>query len=130
MKRSSPEVHPTRNLLEDWREGDARKLSTIMLYQSVGHNCNLLLNANPGPDGLVPEADFQRYVELGREIGRRFGTPLVSISGTGSVVRLDLPEPSRVEHVSIGEDIVNGERIRAYAVEAQIRDLSVYGCDG
>jgi len=58
-----------------------------MYYQSVGHNCNLLLNANPGPDGLVPEADFQRYVELGCEIRRRFSAPLASISGRGCDVQ-------------------------------------------
>ena len=88
-------------------------------------------------------------------------------------MQLDLPEPSRVDHVSICEDIAAGERIRAYTVEGQvgadrwtplcqgesvghrriqrfdpvevaasrlcitefvsepqIRELSVYGCDG
>lgn len=30
-------------------------------YRSVGHNCNLLLNANPDPDGLIPEPDRKRY---------------------------------------------------------------------
>ena len=169
---------PVRNHEWFWTPDDEGKLYGLeelvdMYYQSVGHNCNLLLNANPGPDGLVPEADFQRYVELGREIRRCFGAPLASTSGTGSVVQLDLPEPSRVDHVSIREDIAAGERIRAYTVEGhvgadrwtplchgesvghrhiqrldpvevaalrlcvtesvaepQIRDLSVYGCDG
>ena len=57
-------------LTRHWTPDDEGKLYGLeelvdMYYQSVGHNCNLLLNANPGPDGLVPEADFQRYVELG-----------------------------------------------------------------
>ena len=109
---------PVRNHEWFWTPDGEGKLYGVeelvgMYYQSVGHNCNLLLNANPGPDGLVPQADFQRYVELGREIRRRFDTPLASTVGTGPVVQLDLPRPSRVDHVSICEDIAAGERIRA-----------------
>jgi len=37
-------------------------------YRSVGHNCNLLLNANPDPDGLIPEPDRKRYQEFGDEV--------------------------------------------------------------
>ena len=113
---------PVRNHEWFWTPGDEGKLYSLdelleMYYQSVGHNCNLLLNANPGPDGLVPQADFQRYVELGNEIRRRFGTPLASVSGNGALLDLPLPSPATVDHISIMEDIAVGERIRAYTVE-------------
>ena len=31
-------------------------------YRSVGRNCNVLLNATPGPDGLIPEANLRHYM--------------------------------------------------------------------
>ena len=58
-----------------------------MYYNSVGRNCNLILGAAPGPDGLLPEADFRRCAELGREISRRFGKPLASALRTPVVIR-------------------------------------------
>lgn len=116
---------PVRNHEWFWTPDGEAKLYALdelveMYYQSVGHNCNLLLNANPGPDGLVPAADFQRYVELGREIQRRFGTPLASAGGTGALVELPLPGPTTLDHVSIQEEISAGERIRAYTVEGRV----------
>ena len=66
-----------------------------MYYRSVGRNCNLLLNATPGPDGLIPEANLRHYAEFGREIRRRFETPLAETSGEGEVVELKLPRPRR-----------------------------------
>jgi alpha-L-fucosidase len=89
-----------------------------MYYRSVGRNCNLLLNANPNPDGRVPEADFQRYVEFGKEIKRRFGKPVATTKGRGRIVELALPGTPEIDHVVIMEDIARGERIRAYKVEA------------
>ena len=88
-----------------------------MYYTSVGRNCTFILGGTPDRDGLVPEADFRRYAELGREIRRRFGKPLAQTAGEGEVVELRLPQPARIDHVSIMEEIAHGERIRAYEVE-------------
>ncbi len=84
-----------------------------MYYRSVGRNSNLLLNATPGPDGLIPEANLRHYAEFGREIRRRFETPLGETSGEGEVVELKLPRIQRVDHVVCMEDIKRGERVRA-----------------
>jgi len=85
--------------------------------RSVGRNCNLLLNANPDPTGLIPEPDMRRYKEFGDEIRRRFGTSLAETSGRGAVVELRLEAPTRIDHVIAMEDIREGERVREYVVE-------------
>ncbi|HEY3333026.1 MAG TPA: alpha-L-fucosidase [Capsulimonadaceae bacterium] len=88
-------------------------------YSSVGRNCNLLLNASPGPDGLIPDSHMRRYEEFGAEIERRFGRPLASTAGVGSEITLALPKSHTVvDHVILQEDISGGHRIREYVVES------------
>ncbi len=113
---------PVRNHDWFWKPDSAHKLYSLdelmdMYYRSVGRNCNLLLNANPNPEGLIPEPDFQRYVEFGNEIRRRFDRPLAQTEGRGSAVELELSKPSAIDHVIIMEDIRQGERIRSYQIE-------------
>jgi len=91
-----------------------------MYYKSVGHNANLILGAVPDTDGLIPQADFERYAEFGKEIRRRFGSPIAQTEGRGTSLELAIPSPGRIDHVSIMEDIAQGERIRKYAVEALV----------
>ena len=88
-----------------------------MYYRSVGRNCNLLLNATPGPDGLIPEANLRHYAEFGREIRRRFEKPVAETSGQAEVTELKLPRPQMIDHVLIMEEIAQGERVREYVVE-------------
>ena len=89
-------------------------------YRSVGHNCNLLLNANPDRDGLIPAVDMQRYKEFGAEIRRRFDRSVAETSGQGEVVELALKKPARIDHVVSMEQIAEGARVREYIVEGQI----------
>jgi len=112
-----------------WRPEAERRIHTLddlmqMYCSSVGRNCNLLLNANPGPDGLVPEADMKRYEEFGREIRRRFAVPLASTSGEGSPIELKFGRCHQLNHVVIMEDIAGGERLLEYAVEYLAADGS------
>jgi alpha-L-fucosidase len=105
-----------------WQPDGEKSLHSVeamvqMYYNSVGRNCNLLLNANPGPDGLVPEPDFQRYTEFGKEIQRRFSKPIAETTGKGTTVELTLPKPQPINQIVIMEDIALGERVRAYEVE-------------
>ncbi len=113
---------PLRNHDWLWRangEGKVYGLEALveMYYNSVGRNCNLISGATPGPDGLLPDGDFRRCAELGREISKRFGNPLAVTSGKGEVLELTLPRPSRIDHVILMEDIAHGERVREYSVE-------------
>jgi alpha-L-fucosidase len=88
-----------------------------MYYRSVGHGCNLLLNATPNQDGLIPESNVKHYARFGEEIARRFSKPLATTSGQGETVELQLPRPTKVNHVVIMEDIARGQLVREYVVE-------------
>ncbi len=116
---------PIRNHEWFWRPNDDHKVyppSALveMYYNSVGRNGNLILGGTPDRDGLIPEADLRSYSEFGKEIRRRFGKPLAATRGNGNLVQLKLPRPARIDHVSIMEDIANGERVREYVVEGLV----------
>jgi alpha-L-fucosidase len=98
--------------------------------RSVGHNCNLLLNANIDPDGLIPEQDAKRYEEFGAEIRRRYGKSLAETHGAGSELTLALPTPRRIDAVILQERIAEGERVRRYVVEAQVSGAWKEICSG
>lgn len=91
-----------------------------MYYRSVGHNCNLILNATPDTTGLIPEAIVPHYANFGEEIRRRFGTPVAEAQGEGDTVELAFARPEAVDHVMIMEDVAQGERVRAYEVEGLV----------
>jgi alpha-L-fucosidase len=86
-------------------------------YRSVGHSCNLLLNANPNKDGLIPDADLRRYKEFGREIRNRFGKSIAETSGTGNVIELKFPRESLLDHVVMMEDLRYGQRVRLFGID-------------
>jgi len=105
-----------------WRPGREDRLQPVerlvdMYYKSVGRNANLILGAVPDRDGLIPQADFKRYAEFGREIRRRFDKPVAEARGTGVCIELDMGQAERFDHAVIMEDIREGERIREYVVE-------------
>jgi alpha-L-fucosidase len=107
-----------------WTAGGESELYSLdelmnMYYCSVGRNSNLLLNANPGPDGLIPKADMKRYIEFGKEIKRRFSSPLLTIEDQlGEQIELDFGKPEKVNHIIIMEDIADGgEQILEYRIE-------------
>ena len=88
-----------------------------MYYNTVGRNANFLLELVIGPDGLPFGPDIQYYERFGREIQRRFGTPLDETSGEGRDVTLELKQPAKIDHVIVMENILEGERIREFVVE-------------
>ncbi len=109
-----------------WEPGDEAHIFPLenlvnMYYQSVGRNSTLIIGLTPDPEGLLPEPDVQRLKEWGDEIRRRFSNPLGTCSGSGNKVELDLGTLQKVNHIIIQEDIAQGERIRKYRVEAQVK---------
>ena len=127
---------PIRNHEWFWRPDQDHKLFHVeelveMYYNSVGRNGNLLINANPDRTGLIPDADFRRYVEFGKEIRWRFGTPLAQQNGGGQKTELRLNEPALIDHVVIEEDQSHGQCVRKYKVEGLVgADKWVKLCDG
>jgi len=119
-----------------WVPNAENKLQTLdklvdMYYNSVGRNGNLIIGAVPDRDGLIPEPDFNRYVEFGKEIRRRFSKPLAKTGGQGAVVELELKPPLRFNSIVLMEDITYGERVRQYVVEALVAgDKWQKICDG
>ena len=116
---------PIRRHYWAWTPRTAHTLQPLralvdMYYKSVGRNANLILGALVNRDGLVPEADLQRYGELGGEIRRRLGKPIAETKGEGDAVVLTLPEPARIDHAILMEDVAQGERIREYVVEGLV----------
>lgn len=100
-------------------------------YRSVGRNCNLLLNANPGPDGLVPARDVEQYRRFGDMVRRRFAHPLGAASGEGDVIELRFPAATEVDQVVLQENLRDGHRIRQYVVEGELAAGGVkLLCDG
>ena len=108
-----------------WEPGDDDKavypLENLMdMYEkSVGRNATLIVGLTPNPDGVIPEGDVKRLKEWGDEIARRFGTPLAQTSGKAKKLSLDLKGKQKANCYILQEDITQGERIRAYRVEAR-----------
>jgi alpha-L-fucosidase len=126
---------PIRNHDWFWHPNAEHKLYPLeqlleMYYQSVGRNCNLLINANINREGLVPEADFERYRQFGAEIRRRFGKSLAETTAAGGEAQISLPKPQRIDHVILMEDIAHGERVREYLVEGLVGGAWQKLCDG
>ena len=116
---------PIRNGVWLWlpnTEGRLFSVDQLMdkYYRSVGHNCNLLLNANPDQDGLIPEPDMKRYKEFGDQVRRRFGKSIAETTGNGEVVELAPAQPTRIDHVITMENILEGERVREYVIEGLV----------
>jgi len=108
-----------------WNTKNANTLKSVdqlmdMYYKSVGRGAVFLLNHTPDPTGLIPEADARRAAEFGTELQRRFGKSIAETSGQGEIVELDLGKAQIVDHVIAMEDIRQGERVRAYTIEALI----------
>ncbi|WP_316793343.1 alpha-L-fucosidase [Pedobacter frigoris] len=118
-----------------WEPGDENTVFPLeklvdMYYKSVGRNSTLILGLTPDNTGLMPEGDVKRLAEFGNEINRRFHTPLADVKGTGKITTINLAKESDVNHISIGEDISKGERIRKYKIEARINNRWKPICEG
>lgn len=107
-----------------WHPNDEHTLRSLdnlldIYYRSVGHGATLLLNLAPDSRGLLPEADVNRLFELTSEIKRRFSSPIAQTVGEGDSILLAFESATEVNHVILMEDIVHGERIRSYVLEAE-----------
>ena len=91
-------------------------------YSSIGRGANFLPNFAPvRATGLMADDVVRRAKEIGDEIRRRFSTPIAQTSGAGNTVTLNLDEPATIDHVIIMEELVNGQKIAQYVIEAKVR---------
>jgi len=131
---------PNRYLLSNgggwfWRAGEDDMLFEPgelleRYYTSVGCNTNLLIGMVIDDRGLVPDADAEQFKKFGDLIKNRFDHPAAETAGTGCEFEIKFDAPAAVNHVILMEDISAGERVREYAVEAEINGINKTICKG
>ena len=94
-------------------------LSTDSYHQTVGRNAVLELDFAIDRTGRVDPAHAARYTEFGDWIRACYDTPVGSTSGKGAsfVVQFNT---TKIDRVVMREDQSQGQRVRAYTVEAQV----------
>lgn len=113
-----------------WAPDSDHTLRTVdqmleMYGQSIGNGANLLINLTPDRTGRIPEAEETMLLEFGAALEARYGTPIVQLTdpaplAEGETLSLNLGAATRVEEVLLEEDLHFGQRVTAYAIEAQV----------
>ena len=88
--------------------------------QSVGRGAVLLLNLSPDTTGAIPQADATRAAEFGKALEADWGIPVSETQGEGVEFVIQPSAPLPIDRVIIQERIEEGERVRAYVVEALV----------
>jgi alpha-L-fucosidase len=100
-------------------------------FNSVGRNAVLLLNIPPNPRGRFAEGDVQRLHEFGAALRKIFDHPVAQAEGPLHFSRviakpsaldwiLELPQARSFNCIMLQEDLSNGQRVEAFAIEAWI----------
>ncbi|MEI7656653.1 MAG: alpha-L-fucosidase [Phycisphaerae bacterium] len=90
--------------------------------QSVGRGAVLLLNVTPDTTGAMPEADVRRAAEFGKALEAEWGIPVSETQGEGAEFVIQPSASLSIDRVVVQERIEEGERVRAYVVEALVDD--------
>jgi alpha-L-fucosidase len=108
-----------------WRAADdATVHSAEYLFSryldSVGRNCNLLINVAPDTDGLIPDREVSVLGDLGKLLSKRFGAPAAITDGSPGELCLEiaLDKPRTIDAIQMREEIGNGHAVRGWVVEA------------
>jgi alpha-L-fucosidase len=105
---------------EDGRVKSAARLFTLY-EQSVGRNCTLLLNVPPDRRGLIADPDLIALAGLRARLDALYGRDLGgTTSGDGRTLTLRLGSPATFDRVVVQEDIVGGQAIAGFVVEAEV----------
>lgn len=108
-----------------WQPGQSKYLfetdELIQAYdETVGRNSNMLVGVVINDKGLVPQADVSLMTDFGRKLKKRFDKPLATINDNLTEWVLELKSTDKIETIVIQEQIQQGERVRAYHIEAQV----------
>ena len=93
-----------------------------MYYGSVGHNSTLILGITPDNRGLIPNADVAMLTAWGDSIKKVFKIPVASLTPQQKAYTINIPSLKSFSKIVIQEHIQEGERIRAFTIEATIND--------
>jgi alpha-L-fucosidase len=93
-----------------------------MYYGSVGHNSTLILGITPDNRGLIPNADVAMLKAWGDSIKKVFKTPVASLKPQQKDYTINIPLQKSFSKIVIQENIQEGERVRAFAIEANINN--------
>ena len=91
-----------------------------MYYSSVGHNSTLILGITPDNRGLIPNADVAMLKAWGDSIKKVFKTPVAYLTPQQKDYTINIPSLKSFSKIVIQENIQEGERIRAFTIEANI----------
>ena len=119
-----------------------KSLSKLMdtYYKSVGRNSTLLLNFPIAPNGRIHPNDSLRGIAFKKMIQEVFKTDLAvqaDIKSQGSETIIDFKQPTAFNRFVAEEDILYGQRVKKFALEAKVdgkwvalKDELVEGSDG
>ncbi|WP_217586502.1 alpha-L-fucosidase [Lentibacillus saliphilus] len=115
----------------DHNEHTLKSLKELMgIYDhSIGRGTNLLLNIGPDRNGLLPELDVKRILEMGAAIRKRYCHPLATmcdfVEENGAWV-FETDVPILINHITIQEDLTEGERVRMFKIEVMTAKTGKY----
>ena len=93
-----------------------------LYYRTVGLGANLIINLPPDDRGLIQDDMVAAAEKFGQEIRSRFQQPIAESKQVqaGDTIELSWPKACRIDHVVLRENIVNGQKIVSYALEAWV----------
>ena len=106
-------------------DGQVKSVAKLMdtYYKSVGRNSTLLLNLPVAPNGRIHPNDSLRVVEFRNAIDAAFKTDLsgtAKVSRNGLSTTIDFGCPTAFNRFVAEEDIRYGQRVKQFALEAEV----------
>lgn len=107
---------------EDLKVKNLYKLSEIY-YNSVGRNATLLLNFPIDTSGRIPENDAKVAIEFNRFLKKAYKNNLAknaTVNTYNNTTTLQLKKPVIFNQVVLQENIINGQCVESFIIEAEI----------
>ncbi len=86
---------------------------------TVGRGANMLINLAPDRKGKIPARDAQRFIEFGKTVKAKFGSPLVKTmmpEVCDGEISIKLDEHTLIDAVELTEDITTCEKAESIRV--------------
>jgi len=93
-------------------------------YRTVGFGANLMINFAPNKSGLVPDVQIINARAFGEALAKRFAKPVGQTAdvSVGDTVTVSWEKPSAVREVVLMENIVHGQKVASYQLEAWVNN--------